>query len=376
VIDGQDTRTVTIQKGATVGVDFAVGCFATGFRITTHTTGSDFPDAYQLVMAGFNPRTIGVNEEVTFSRLAPGTYKASLVFPGENCVQVSEREVTAVVTNRALTPMSFDVECRPPSRLEKIAFIDDSMASVRRVFLARPDGSDRKFVSEGESPSWSSDGSNVAYTKRDCDFYYYYYSTCRNRLWITDPEIGRSRPVGMLPILNVAAPAWSPAGNVIAFIHLDTHLLYLISPDGGSPLLVATGKARWVNDPSWSPDGNRIAFSCMVDQDNLDVCVVNRDGTEFVRLTNGSQTEFDPAWSPDGNSIAYVTNVEGPFQIATMATDGSGFRKLTDGFSPSWSRGGTSIAFSRELGTFTMRPDGTALTQITSGKQRDIAWRP
>jgi Tol biopolymer transport system component len=53
--------------------------------------------------------------------------------------------------------------------------------------------------------------------------------------------------------------------------------------------------------PTWSPDGSRIAFSCVVESPNRDICAINADGTEFVRLTSAPENEYLAAWSPSGS---------------------------------------------------------------------------
>jgi len=379
VVEGETTRTVTVAKGQTVVLDFSVGCLATGVIVTTHTVGSDFPDNYYVSVAGLNPGTIGTNATVTISRLTPGTYSAKLILPGENCTPVSTKEVTVEVTNRKLSPVNFELQCSPPTRLEKIAFTDDSLASsgTSLLYIERPDGSSPKVIGNGRSPTWSGDGSLLAFNGIDCSVYwYYYYNVCIQTIMVTDPEVGWTRTLPLTFGMSTVTPAWSPTSPLIAFINSSQNGLWVIPLNGGEPQKVPTLEALTVSDPSWSPDGQKIIVGCTVQQNNLDLCIFNRDGSGFVRLTSSAASEFDPAWSPDGSTIAYTTNESGVAEIAVMSADGSGARRLTEGFAASWVRGGRSIAFSGDGGTYTIRIDGTGLTKITSGKHRGIAWRP
>lgn len=47
-----------------------------------------------------------------------------------------------------------------------------------------------------------------------------------------------------------------------------------------------------------------------------------------------------PSWSPDGGRIAFVSGQDGPLNIYTMRTDGTGPVNLTDDpagdFTPDW----------------------------------------
>jgi Tol biopolymer transport system component len=82
---------------------------------------------------------------------------------------------------------------------------------------------------------------------------------------------------------------------------------------------------------------------------NMEIYVMNTDGSDQRRLTNNDADDVCPAWSPDGTQIAFVSNRGGNDEIYVMNADGSGQRRLTnndadDGF-PAWSPDGMRIAF-------------------------------
>ena len=92
--------------------------------------------------------------------------------------------------------------------------------------------------------------------------------------------------------------------------------------------------------PTWSPDGSRIAFDSERDG-NLEVYVMNADGTGQTRLTDNPAADGVPAWSPDGSRIAFMSNRDGDYEIYVMNTDGSGQTRLTVNsaadVAPAWS---------------------------------------
>jgi Tol biopolymer transport system component len=112
--------------------------------------------------------------------------------------------------------------------------------------------------------------------------------------------------------------------------------------------------------PSWSPDGGRLAFVLYrMDTGGFrgNLCVINRDGNGFRRLTDlaRNQCPGPSSWSPDGRKIAYqlITSKGPTLQITDILLrnirsdiwvvndDGSGNHALTrDGRSgqPAWGK--------------------------------------
>src|SRR5215216_18390 len=66
----------------------------------------------------------------------------------------------------------------------------------------------------------------------------------------------------------------------------------------------------------------RIAFQSNRDG-NIEVYVMNTDGSDQTRLTYSSADDFNPEFSPDGSRIAFSTSRDGNAEIYVMNADGT-----------------------------------------------------
>lgn len=89
-------------------------------------------------------------------------------------------------------------------------------------------------------------------------------------------------------------------------------------------------------DPAIDTSGWRVAFVSN-EAGNDELYVVNRDGSELVRLTqNDWEWDRHPSWSPDGSEIVFWSNRDGRKQLYIISPDGSNLRRLSDGFGNDW----------------------------------------
>jgi Tol biopolymer transport system component len=183
-------------------------------------------------------------------------------------------------------------------------------------------------------------------------------------------------------------PAWSPDRSKLAFkTNRDgNYEIYVVNADGTGLTRLTTDPAN-DNEPRWSPDGARIAFRRVTGVVNSEIWVMDADGTDAAQLTPlGPGHDQAPNWSPDGSRIAFGTERFGDLEVAVINADGTGLTRLTnqpglDG-DPVWSPDGTTIAFSTERWGSSdlalMRPDGSDVRQVTAHPEAEFypSWSP
>ena len=143
------------------------------------------------------------------------------------------------------------------------------------------------------------------------------------------------------------------SGKIIFVSDRDgTRELYSMDYDGSNQTRITNNNIDEYY-PRLSPDGSKIVFHTRSDENfNLDVYIVNADGTSLQRLTTTTTCQ-QPSWSPDGTQIVYVSDSNKGI-LSIMHWDGTNKTKLDfinegaegeGAWRPTWSPDGTQLAF-------------------------------
>lgn len=220
------------------------------------------------------------------------------------------------------------------------------------IWVADIDGSNPVNLTQSpdrgdKRPSWSPDGTRIAYERQEVRFASEHDIFVMNADGSGAVNLTSDTPEGE------GEPAWSPDGTRIAF---RSHRngsggdLWTVAPDGSNPAQLTTNGSLDTN-PSWSPDGEKIVFTrftgtCCADGTDFDLFVVNADGTGLTQITSDLRRTSEADWSPDGRWLVVASSglprIDEPgFDLFVMRADGTDRVRLTFGERaglPTWVR--------------------------------------
>ena len=219
-----------------------------------------------------------------------------------------------------------------------------------------------------EAPDWTPDGSRV-----------YFDSS-----WTPFIHIWSIKPGGTDPRQETFSggfdgfPSVSADGSMIVYEYDDVddsslNGIYLApSTGGGSPAqLTVSPKRGYDTNADFSPDGKQVVFQRVQRNEcpekgcggrgetgfTISIWVVGSDGSGLHRIVPGGHVWGDPHYSPDGSKILIQSYDDGKGRSRglrsneyTVKPDGSDMRQITSGkdevsFSGDWSPDGSQIAF-------------------------------
>jgi Tol biopolymer transport system component len=138
-------------------------------------------------------------------------------------------------------------------------------AEKTRLVLVNLDGSgERELSGSGTDPTFSPDGSRIAYASardRNGTLNYGDISSIATELYVMDADGSNRRRLTRTRNINELAPSWSPDGTTLAYTrgrpyqNAEVYSIWHVNPDGTCPEVLLAGRPRgnWYASPVWSP---------------------------------------------------------------------------------------------------------------------------
>lgn len=256
-----------------------------------------------------------------------------------------------------------------------------------QIFTMGIDGSGVKMLSSGQGRTtcsyWLPDGEHVLFSSTEAHDPGCLPDPDRSKgyVWKLYPEFdiyvvrkdGTGRRTLFASTGYDAEATVSPKGDKIVFTSTKDGdpEIYTMNIDGSDVRRLTNAKG-YDGGPFFSPDGKKIVFRAsrpktkeelasyqelvsehLVRPGNLEIYVMNADGSGITQVTNNGKANFGPFMHPDGKRIIFSSNMDAGdprnFDLYIINVDGTGLKRVTyfdefDGF-PMFTRDGKKLIF-------------------------------
>ena len=226
----------------------------------------------------------------------------------------SDTDETTTGSDTFAIPASCCPSWSPDSN--RVTYVSDRDGNLE-IYVSNIDGSNPVNISNNPADDgwaiWSPASDKIAFlSTRDG----------KTDVYVANSDGSNTLNLTNTPGHNESAVSWSPDGTTLAYISwsvkstpnpytIGDEQLMTIGVDGSNnvELIAAMGTDLDIA-PEWSHDGTRIAFTSDKDTDvsrNLDIYIINKDGTGLRRFTTQDAQDYYPTWSPDDSQMVFIS---------------------------------------------------------------------
>jgi Tol biopolymer transport system component len=179
----------------------------------------------------------------------------------------------------------------------------------------------KKFIDIGRV-SWLSDGSGVLVNAMEI-------GATQNQIWLVPYPSGEAQRITH-DLNDYGGTSLTADSRSLVTVQFDVTANVWVAPanDLMRGKQITTGKLEGDRGLTWTPDG-RIVYSSIAGG-NVDLWIMNADGSNQKQLTSDASQDYEPHVSPDGRYIFFGSMRGALPSVWRMDIDGNNLKQITD----------------------------------------------